>query len=116
MKPDAVEAIAQGMVWSGADAKRLGLIDKFGDLQDAEDAAAKLAGLGHNYQVTYIEKQLSFTQKLLMNLAENSQSRTAWFTQLSTPAWYGRVMDVAKSLAVFDDPRGQYTYCFCDIR
>lgn len=116
MKPEAVEAIAQGEVWSGADAKRLGLIDKFGDLQDAEDAAAKLAGLGHNYQVSYMEKQLSFTERFLMNLAENSQdSKLSWMSHLSTPAWYGRVMDVAKSLDVFDDPRGMYSYCFCTV-
>ena len=114
MKPEAVEAIAQGMVWSGSDAKRLGLVDKFGDLQDAEDAAAKMAGLGHNYQVSYIEKQLSFTQRLLMNMAENSQE--SQLAHLNVSAWYSRVLAVAKSLDVFDDPKGLYSFCFCDVR
>ena len=117
MKQDAVEAIAQGMVWSGADAKRLGLIDKFGDLQDAEDAAAKLAGLGHDYQVTYMEKELSFTQKLLIGLAEKSQqSRLTWMAQMPHPAWLGRVEEAAKVLDVFNDSRGLYSFCFCDVR
>ena len=117
MKQDAVEAIAQGMVWSGADALRLGLIDKFGDLQDAEDAAAKMAGLGHEYQVTYIEKQLTYTQQLLMDLANNAQeSQAAWMAQLSKPVWLGRVVEAAKALDVFNDPRGIYSYCFCAIR
>ena len=117
MKEDAVEAIAQGRVWSGADAKRLGLIDKFGDLQDAEDAAAKLAGLGHGYQVSYMEKELSFTQKLLLSMAENAdQSRVTWFSELSTPVWYGRVVEAARALDVFNDSRGLYTFCFCDVR
>jgi protease-4 len=117
MKPEAVEAIAQGEVWSGADAKRLGLVDKFGDLQDAEDAAAKLAGLGHGYQVTYMEKEPSFAERLLMSLADNSQqSRLTWMAQMSSPMWLGRVVDAAKALEVFNDPKGIYSYCFCAIR
>jgi protease-4 len=117
MKPEDVEAIAQGEVWTGADAKRLGLVDKFGDLQDAEAAAAKMANLGPNYSVTYIEKQPSFTDRFLMNLAENSESHVAIkLPQAALAPWYTKVMDVAKSLDVFNDPRGEYAFCFCDIR
>ena len=107
MKPEDVEAIAQGEVWTGADAKRLGLVDKFGDLQDAVAAAAKMANLAPNYSVTYIERQLSFTDRFLMGLAENSnQSRITGMAQLSKPAWYSRVMDVAESLEVFQRSEG----------
>jgi protease-4 len=116
MKSAAVEAIAQGEVWTGADAKRLGLVDKFGDLQDAEAAAAKMADMGPNYEVTYIERGLSFTDRFLMDLAENSQSRLGALTQLSTPAWYSRVVEATKVLGVFDDPRGLYSFCFCEVR
>jgi protease-4 len=38
-----IETIAQGRVWSGADAISNGLIDRFGGLQDAVDCAARLA-------------------------------------------------------------------------
>jgi protease-4 len=38
-----IESIAQGRVWSGDDAIRIGLIDHFGGLQDAIDCAARLA-------------------------------------------------------------------------
>ena len=38
-----VDSIAQGRVWSGADALQIGLVDKIGNLQDAINAAAKLA-------------------------------------------------------------------------
>jgi protease-4 len=117
MKPEDVEAIAQGEVWTGADAKRLGLVDKFGDLEDAEAAAAKMANLGPNYSTVYIEKQLSFTDRFLMNMAEDSdQSRLSALTQLSTPAWYSRVVEATKVLDVFNDPRGLYSFCFCDVR
>ena len=38
-----IESIAQGRVWSGDDAIKIGLIDHFGGLQDAIDCAARLA-------------------------------------------------------------------------
>lgn len=40
-----VESIAQGRVWSGADALRIGLVDRLGTLQDAINCAAKMAKL-----------------------------------------------------------------------
>jgi protease-4 len=40
-----VDSIAQGRVWSGDDALRIGLIDKIGGLQSAIDCAARLAKL-----------------------------------------------------------------------
>ena len=38
-----IDSIAQGRVWSGEDALRLGLVDKVGNLQDAIDCAARMA-------------------------------------------------------------------------
>ncbi|MBK8043182.1 MAG: signal peptide peptidase SppA [Haliscomenobacter sp.] len=43
MKRDSVHAIAQGRVWSGRDALRIGLVDRLGGLEEALQAAAKLA-------------------------------------------------------------------------
>ncbi len=40
-----VDSIAQGRVWSGSIALQIGLIDRFGGLQDAVDCAARLAKL-----------------------------------------------------------------------
>lgn len=40
------DSLAQGRVWSGVDAKRLGLVDELGTLEDAISAAAKMAELG----------------------------------------------------------------------
>lgn len=37
------DSLAQGRVWSGVDAKRIGLVDELGTLEDAIDAAAELA-------------------------------------------------------------------------
>ncbi|MEJ0105615.1 MAG: signal peptide peptidase SppA [Bacteroidota bacterium] len=40
-----IETIAQGRVWTGQRAKDIGLIDRFGGIQDAVDCAARLAKL-----------------------------------------------------------------------
>lgn len=40
-----IDSIAQGRVWSGDDALRLGLVDRIGNLQDAINSAARMAKL-----------------------------------------------------------------------
>lgn len=42
LSPEAAEAAAQGRVWSGADAKELGLVDQLGDVEDAIRQAREL--------------------------------------------------------------------------
>ncbi len=41
--PQAIDAIAQGRVWDGGTARQIGLVDRFGGLEDAIAEAAKLA-------------------------------------------------------------------------
>lgn len=45
MSPAAVDSLAQGRVWTGLDALDNGLVDELGDLEDALDWAAEMAGL-----------------------------------------------------------------------
>lgn len=47
---DYIDSIGQGRVWSGEKALQIGLIDRFGGLQDAVDCAARMAGL-KNYRL-----------------------------------------------------------------
>jgi len=46
LTPDRVREIAKGRVWTGAQAKDLGLIDELGGFYQAVDKAKSLAGLG----------------------------------------------------------------------
>lgn len=65
---DQVDAIAQGRVWAGRDAKRLGLVDNLGSLEQAIAAAAKRAKLTEGkYELDYREPKKSFAQELLAN-------------------------------------------------
>jgi protease-4 len=45
MTREDVDAIGQGRVWSGENAKEIGLIDEFGGLEDAIELAAEIAGV-----------------------------------------------------------------------
>lgn len=59
-----VEAIAQGRVWTGKRALEIGLIDRFGGIEDAINSAATLAKLT-NYQVAEYPVKANFLDKLL---------------------------------------------------
>ncbi|MDQ1091787.1 protease-4 [Xanthomonas sacchari] len=55
---EAIDQVARGRVWSGAQAKERGLVDAFGGFKDAVADAAARAKLGgqDKYRVRYIEK------------------------------------------------------------
>lgn len=59
-----VETIAQGRVWSGADALRIGLVDRLGTLQDAIASAARLAKLS-DYGLKEYPEEESWLENLL---------------------------------------------------
>jgi protease-4 len=63
-----VNAIAQGRVWSGVEAKKIGLVDELGGIEDAIQAAAKAAKLGDDWEVVEYPKASSFEVKLLGQL------------------------------------------------
>jgi len=69
MTRDQVDAIAQGRVWSGRDAKRLGLIDNLGSLDDAVNAAAKRAKLvDGKWSRDYLEPDKNFAQQIVSSV------------------------------------------------
>jgi protease-4 len=68
MSTEAVLEVAQGRVWTGSQAKQRGLIDQTGTLQQAVDAAARIAGLGSDYQAVYDEWELSAVETFLFEM------------------------------------------------
>ena len=65
--PQAIDAVGQGRVWTGEQAKERGLIDTLGSFNDALKSAAKRAKLGGegDYRVTYIEPEPGRIARLL---------------------------------------------------
>ena len=117
-KPVAeVDKIAQGRVWAGLDAQRIGLVDHLGGLKDASDAAAKLADLGSDYDVDYIETDMSLREELLMQLRSGA-AQLAQITGIVPPRsdverMLDPMLEQARSIARLNDPRGLYAYCWC---
>jgi protease-4 len=66
--PAEIDRIAQGRVWDGGTARQLGLVDRFGGLDDAIAEAARLAKID-DQGVTFLEQPPSFEEKLLAMLA-----------------------------------------------
>jgi protease-4 len=116
-----VDKIAQGRVWAGVDAERIGLVDHLGGLKDASDAAAKLAEMGADYDAEYIESEMTLREELLMQLRSESL-RLAQMVGFSAPSselertldpFLDPVVEQARSIARLNDPRGLYAYCWC---
>jgi protease-4 len=55
LERESVAAAAEGRVWSGRQAQRLGLIDRLGGLEEALDEAKKLAGIPA-YELVAVER------------------------------------------------------------
>lgn len=64
---DAVHQIAQGRVWSGVDAREIGLVDTLGGLEAAIQIAAQKASL-QEYVVVSFPEAKPFFQKWLKNM------------------------------------------------
>ena len=75
MSEQEVEQVARGRVWSGQQAKDRGLVDQTGTLQQAIDSAARIAGLGSDYQVQYNEPELTTLETFLLELTGSTASR-----------------------------------------
>jgi protease IV len=112
-----VDKIAQGRVWAGVDAQRIGLVDHLGGLKEATDSAAKLAELGTDYEVEYIEPELSLREELLMQIRSETvrlgQSAGLIAPRSDVERMLDPLLEQARAIAKLNDPRGLYSYCWC---
>ena len=67
---EEIKAIAGGRVWIATSAKKIGLIDEIGGIDDAITYAANMAEL-EDYQVEYYGEELSPEEMILKKLLEN---------------------------------------------
>jgi protease-4 len=103
-----VEEIAQGRVWSGTDAKRIGLVDEIGGLDAATRYAAKQANLGDHYRVIEYPKSKSLSEAI----AEYMGKFRPVSLHVRPAGILGEVTDRIESefswLSSLNDPRGVY--------
>jgi protease-4 len=74
MKQSDVDSIGQGRVWSGVEAKKIGLIDAYGGLYEALAEAAKLAKLS-KYRLVELPEAKDPFKELLSELGEEAETK-----------------------------------------
>ena len=71
-----VAELAEGRVWTGKDALRLGLVDSLGSFDDAVAAAARRANL-ENYSLNWVQQPMGLREMLLVKLFGSADSYLA---------------------------------------
>ncbi len=102
-----VDGIGQGRVWAGATARQIGLVDRFGGLDEAIAFAARRAGLDPSKsRVIYVEKQRSLPLRLLNDMlmgagqVNDAQTRDPWSALIaSSRGALVRAFDDAQAVA-----------------
>jgi len=115
-----IDAIGQGRVWAGADAQRLGLVDRLGMLEDAVKAAAQLAKVTQ-YQVEFVQPHLSWAEQLFQQTQARAAGAAVSLFHVDAQSFglaevANRLDPVARDLeqlARFSAPGHLYSYCFC---
>lgn len=82
---DAVDKIAQGRVWTGADALKIGLVDEIGTLEDAIRYAGSMAGDAEveNWGIVSYPKPLTVMEQLLQQFGKTTNPEEAMANALA---------------------------------
>lgn len=73
-----VAEIAEGRVWAGATARQLGLVDRFGSLEDALAEAARRAGIdAEAAEPVWLEKEPDFLVELVRSMSRDGEAAPA---------------------------------------
>jgi protease-4 len=107
LPPDKVAAIAQGRVWSGADALEHGLVDELGGLDAALAYAAGKAGLAADYRVVEIPRERELVEAI-QELIEKAVPGAARVTAGPLEELRRRLERELRALAACNDPQGVY--------
>jgi protease-4 len=116
----AINAIAQGRVWTGQQALDRGLVDKIGSLDDAVRDAAQQANLGKDFNVRYAEKPMGAFERFLTSVGSSTETHVALSWGLRLPSWVAELPRLAPEFALFRTAEAGkphvYAYCFCSPR
>lgn len=107
LPPEKVAAIAQGRVWSGADALEHGLVDELGGLDAALAYAAGKAGLGADYRVVEIPRERELVEAI-QELLEKAVPGAARVSAGPLEELRRRLEREFRALAACNDPQGVY--------
>jgi protease-4 len=109
MSREAVEQVADGLVWTGQEAAKNGLVDGLGGLEQAVAAAASLAGVEQwRTRRTSVPPSFEslFIEELSRSLTQSVLPKGAWFQALANS-----FTPVVKSVSSLRDPAHLYVQC-----
>lgn len=117
-----IDEVGQGRVWTGAQAKERGLVDRLGSYNDALASAAGRAKLDKDYRVVYVERPVTRVERFLqMAGASAAQAMTIQvklgLIEEAIPT--GPVATVARDMAFLSElteerkPFAAVTHCLC---
>ena len=105
---EKVAEIAQGRVWSGADAQELGLVDEIGGIETAIKVAAEKAELGDSWKIEEYPKSRSLEQQIFRSLSGVEVGiPTTPLDPLTVE--FKKLEEELASLRAMNDPYGIYT-------
>jgi protease IV len=100
---EKVKTIAQGRVWSGQQAQKIGLVDQIGGLDQAIKYTAKLAKLGNNWQLQEYPQVKSWTNTFFETIPQST------INSVDTPVTQTWKM-FEKNWLSLNDPQGVYLF------
>jgi protease-4 len=122
--PEKIDAVAQGRVWTGVQAKERGLVDRLGSYRDALASAATRAKLAPGYRVAYIEREgTAFERVLGLFGASAAQAFTIQVKLGLLPSGLpaGAMAEVTRELGWLSEltdgrkPFAAITHCMCTM-
>jgi protease IV len=116
--PEKIDAVAQGRVWTGAQALERGLVDRTGSFRDALAAARTRAKLPEDARVSYVEKDGGRLQRVI-NFFSSSVAQALGLPTAGLPlpaAAREMQQDFAWLAAVAErrEPFAAVVHCLCE--
>lgn len=119
--PEKINAVAQGRVWSGSQAKERGLVDELGGLELALKIAAERANLT-SYRIEYVEQTPRGLDRYLSlffgRAAAFLRAELGWpvLDELNHEAGKTVKRELGFLVSARKNPTAALSYCFCDLR
>ncbi|MCS3602656.1 protease-4 [Buttiauxella sp. BIGb0471] len=119
--PEQIDAIAQGHVWTGQDAKANGLVDSLGDFDDAVAKAAELAKL-KTWHLDFWQDDPSFIDMVFDSMSGSVRAMLPQALQAYLPAPLADAALAVKAqndkFGTMNDPQNRYAFCLTcgDVR
>jgi len=113
LKKEAVHEIAQGRVWSGQEAVKLGLVDEIGGLGAAVKHAAKMAKAENDFYVAAPEHEPDAFKELLKGLGQGKSRKLTKVGPVESLTESFKLQ--LERLTALNDPQGVYARLPVDL-